>query len=409
MRIGWRLSCVNMASAAHRQLSCRKLIVAACLLVAYLQCTIAGAVNARMGGNLHISLLTCTPGNEIYSAYGHSAIRLQDSERGLDIVFNYGTFDFDTPFFVPKFLCGTLDYMLSASNFSRFIESYRREGRGVEEREVILSSSKKREVEQFLFANLQPENRFYRYDFFFDNCATRIRDLFFRCANIDGSKVKVKSEEETFRDCLHQFVGQDEWWGTGIDLILGVRADEKISEFEKAMLPQYLDSLLAKEGLLSEPKVLLERETVSPPGAYAFFSPRFFSIAMFLAVLAVCVFERRRGVWIRSVDHTLFSVASLLALLFWFLWVVSDIKITSYNMNTLWASILYVPILILMARGGCHRKAVRLMAKANVAMIVAYVCVVACGVQYGSTVGLFAAAALLLRNWALLRHLRAAS
>lgn len=409
MRTCWRTRCVNATNQVCRPRIHCKLATLAWLLLVCLQQSANANVNTKENGSLRVSLLTCTPGDEIYSAYGHSAIRLQDAERGLDVVFNYGTFDFDTPFFVPKFLCGTLDYMLSASNFSRFLEAYRREGRGVEEREVILSSSQKRDIERFLFTNLQPENRFYRYDFFFDNCATRIRDLFFRYANVDDNKVKVKSEDETFRDCLHQFVGHNEWWGTGIDLILGVRADENISEFEKAMLPKYLDSLLANEGLLGEPKVLLEREKVSTSGACAFFSPWFFSIAMLLAVLTVCVFERRRGVWIRWVDYTFFSVASLLALLFWFLWVVSDIKITSYNMNTLWASVFYVPILVLMAWGGRHRKAIRLMARANVFTIVAYVCVVVCGIQYGTTVGLFAAVALLLRNLTLLRHLRAAS
>lgn len=409
MRTSWRTRCVNTESQfCHLYVYC-KLATLALLLFVCLQQTVSANVNERGSSDIYISLLTCTPGDEIYSAYGHSAIRLKDAGRGLDVVFNYGTFDFDTPFFVPKFLCGTLDYMLSASNFSRFLEAYRREGRGVEEQEVILSSSQKRDIERFLFTNLQPENRFYRYDFFFDNCATRIRDLFFRYANIDDNRVKVKSENETFRDCLHQFVGQNEWWGTGIDLILGVRADESISEFEKAMLPKYLDLLMANEGLLGEPKVLLERANIPTLGVFAFFSPWFFSIAMFLAVLAACVFERRRGVWIRWMDYTLFSAASLLALLFWFLWVVSDIKITSYNMNTLWASALYVPILFLVVRGGHNRMAIRLMAKANVFMIVAYACVVICGIQYGTTVGLFAAATLLLRNLTLLRHLRAAS
>lgn len=408
MRTSWRTLSVNATSAAFHSLFCGKLVVSVCLLFISLQQAALANVNIASEDSLRISLLTCTPGDEIYSAYGHSAIRLMDSERGLDVVFNYGTFDFDTPFFVPKFLCGTLDYMLSASNFSRFLESYRREGRGVEEREVILSSSERREIELFLFTNLQPENRFYRYDFFFDNCATRIRDLFFRHGDVDDSKVKIKSEEETFRDCLHQFVGQNEWWGTGIDLILGVRADARISEFEKAMLPKYLDLLLANEGLLGEPKVLLERKTAPAPGIGATFSPRLFSIIMFLAILAVCVFERRRGVWVRCVDYTLFSAASLLALLFWFLWVVSDIKITSYNMNALWASALYVPILVLLSRKR-HRSAVRLMAKANVVLIVAYAVVVVCGVQYGSMVGLSASAALLLRNLAVLRHLRTES
>lgn len=407
MRIGWRPRCVGCASVCLGLFSFRKLAVFLVYLLIGLQYSLS-QVNQKSADSLRVSLLTCTPGEEIYSAYGHSAIRLQDSERGLDVVFNYGTFDFDTPFFVPKFLCGTLDYMLSASNFSWFLNSYQREGRGVVEREVILSSSRKREIEHFLFTNLQPENRFYRYDFFFDNCATRIRDLFFRYADVEDDNAKVKSEEETFRDCLHQFVGPNEWWGTGIDLILGVRADASISPFEKAMLPDYLDSLLANEGILGEPKVMLVRRVSPKPVAFDFFTPLSFSIVMLLAVSVVCLIESRRGVWVRWVDYSLFSAVSLLALLFWFLWVVSDIKITSYNMNALWASALYIPIVALLARR-CHAKAIRLMAKANVVMIVAYWCVVVCGLQYGSTLGLFVSVALLLRNLSLLRHLRESS
>lgn len=407
MRIGWRPRCVGCASVCLGLFSFRKLVVFLVYLLIGLQYSLS-QVNQKNADSLRVSLLTCTPGEEIYSAYGHSAIRLQDSERGLDVVFNYGTFDFDTPFFVPKFLCGTLDYMLSASNFSWFLNSYQREGRGVVEREVILSSSRKREIEHFLFTNLQPENRFYRYDFFFDNCATRIRDLFFRYADVEDDNAKVKSEEETFRDCLHQFVGPNEWWGTGIDLILGVRTDASISPFEKAMLPDYLDSLLANEGILGEPKVMLVRRVSPKPVAFDFFTPLSFSIVMLLAVLVVCLIESRRGVWVRWVDYSLFSAVSLLALLFWFLWVVSAIKITSYNMNALWASALYIPIVALLARR-CHAKAIRLMAKANVVMIVAYWCVVVCGLQYGSTLGLFVSVALLLRNLSLLRRLRESS
>lgn len=407
MRIGWRPRCVGCASVCLGLFSFRKLVVFLVYLLIGLQYSLS-QVNQKNADSLRVSLLTCTPGEEIYSAYGHSAIRLQDSERGLDVVFNYGTFDFDTPFFVPKFLCGTLDYMLSASNFSWFLNSYQREGRGVVEREVILSSSRKREIEHFLFTNLQPENRFYRYDFFFDNCATRIRDLFFRYADVEDDNAKVKSEEETFRDCLHQFVGPNEWWGTGIDLILGVRTDASISPFEKAMLPDYLDSLLANEGILGEPKVMLVRRVSPKPVAFDFFTPLSFSIVMLLAVSVVCLIESRRGVWVRWVDYSLFSAVSLLALLFWFLWVVSAIKITSYNMNALWASALYIPIVALLARR-CHAKAIRLMAKANVVMIVAYWCVVVCGLQYGSTLGLFVSVALLLRNLSLLRRLRESS
>ena len=190
---------------------------------------------------LRISLLTCSPGDEIYSAYGHSAVRVVDQKRGYDLVFNYGTFDFGTPYFIPKFLCGTLDYMLSVSSYQRFIRAYERERRDVVESELILSTEERADLEQFLFRNMQPENRFYRYDFFFDNCATRIRDLVFRISGRDVSAFQKADEDETFRDCLHLYVGQERWYGQGIDLILGTRADQDTSDYEKAMLPGFLE------------------------------------------------------------------------------------------------------------------------------------------------------------------------
>ena len=131
------------------------------------------ADNVNCNG-IRVSLLTCSSGGELYTAYGHSAIRVTDANLGLDVVFNYGTFDFDTPFFYLNFLNGTLDYMLSTSNYDRFLHSYQRERRGVVENELILSNSQRELIERLLIENLSPENRFYRYDFTF-NLGKRFR------------------------------------------------------------------------------------------------------------------------------------------------------------------------------------------------------------------------------------------
>ena len=379
---------------------CRIVIVLLLTLVVNLH---AKASSVNIQDSLRISLLTCSPGDEIYNSYGHSAIRVQDMRNGFDVVFNYGTFDFGTPFFVPKFLRGTLDYMLSASNFQRFIATYKREQRGVVEREFILSTSQKEEMEQFLFFNLQPENRFYRYDFFFDNCATRIRDIAFRITNKDSQKSKKLSDTETFRDCLHYFVTQNEWYGAGIDLILGVRTDKYISAYGKAMLPDFLEELLVNENLVGEPHVILERANSAKPTS-PLATPISISVIMSIVILALTVYEVKKGIWLKWVDYILFVVMSLLALLFWFLWVISEIKITTYNVNVLWASILYIPLIIGMLRR--QITIVKRLAIVNIVLLFIYSVVSICGVQFAPSIAIASAFCLTLRNVAIVYRSR---
>lgn len=372
-------------------------------LLPFVKLNAVNSVNSK-GDSIYVSLLTCTAGEEIYSAYGHSAVRVRDSSLGFDVVFNYGTFDFGTPFFVPKFLSGTLDYMLSTSDFSRFLYCYQMEGRGVVEREMILSTDQKAEVEKFLMNNLlEPGRRFYRYDFFFDNCATRIRDFALKITNKETVDCNNKNPDETFRSCIHEYVGPEKWYGTGIDLILGVRADREVSDYEKAFLPDYLEALLLKQRLLGEPKALLRRQETGQSANWIP-SPSVVATFILLIVIAISVYEAKRRLWLRWLDFSLFSIMALLSILFWFLWVVSEIKITSYNYNVLWASILYVPTIVTMVR----RKAfpTMVMAVANLIMIAAYFVLIICGIQYAPTLAVALALCLALRNACILKHLR---
>lgn len=354
--------------------------------------------------NIRVSLLTCGPGDELYTAYGHSALHVVDSALNVDVVFNYGTFDFDTPNFYGKFLNGTLDYMLSACDYSRFLRAYQRERREVREAELILSSPVKAEIEHLLIENIRPENRFYRYDFFFDNCATRIRDIVFKASAVSAEPYREEIDGSTFRDCLHEKVGPNDWSGFGIDLILGVRADKKVSAFDKAMLPDYLESLMIDAGAIAAPVVILNRpEAVLHDESVvdAMTSPLALSLFLLSIVVVVSLVEVRTQRWFKGIDIFLTVVMTLLALLFWYLWVVSEIKITSYNLNVMWASVLYVPMAVTMLRGRLSN--LKVLTKVNLAIMVAYLLCVIFGVQYASSPILIIVLTLIIRNVALLR------
>lgn len=133
-------------------------------------------LNAQDSSRLRISLLTCTPGEELYSTFGHSALRVTDSNAVTDLVYNYGTFNFDDEGFYLKFARGKLLYYVSVELFRDFAANYQYENRGITEQVLNLSGEEKIRMRHFLEENLQPQNRYYKYDFFFDNCTTRLRE-----------------------------------------------------------------------------------------------------------------------------------------------------------------------------------------------------------------------------------------
>lgn len=358
------------------------------------------ADNVNCNG-IRVSLLTCSSGGELYTAYGHSAIRVTDANLGLDVVFNYGTFDFDTPFFYLNFLNGTLDYMLSTSNYDRFLHSYQRERRGVVENELILSNSQRELIERLLIENLSPENRFYRYDFFFDNCATRIRDIVFKTTRIDKSPF-CKVDSVSFRDCLHEKVGPDEWSGFGIDLILGVRADAKTSLYDKAMLPDNLLLLMSEASLAKAPSVLLENCMAVDKGGV--FKPRIVFALLFILTVVLTVAECVWRKWFKYYDVALSVCLAILSVIFWYLWVISDIRITSYNLNVLWASLLYIPLAYAIVKS--NKNLIKGLVYANLVFLVVFSGVVIAGVQYASISILLIVSSVAIRNIAILHRLQ---
>ena len=199
----------------------------------------------QISSSTQISLLTCDPGDALYSTFGHSAIRVFDPNQDLDIVYNYGTFDFDEPNFYTKFLRGKLLYKLSRYGYSSFLNEYHREKRAIREQVLELDSLQKISFINALEENYKPENQYYLYDFFFDNCSSRIRDLAEN--HIPGfSYSDTNTEEKTYRQMLDEYLGSKPWSDFGIDLIIGAVADDQADFRSQMFLPDYLHDHLEK-------------------------------------------------------------------------------------------------------------------------------------------------------------------
>ena len=188
-----------------------------------------------------VNLITCTPGNMVHELYGHTAIRVREinKERPSDWVFNYGTFTFNQPHFIWRFVMGKVDYELSVSPYIFFYDSYLREARGVEEQVLNLTPVEQRRLVHALSENLKPENAKYRYNFFYDNCTTRAIRIIE--SNIDGRILWEGEEEakESIRDIVHQFSENSPWYKFGQDLLLGAEADRPATREVRQFSPMY--------------------------------------------------------------------------------------------------------------------------------------------------------------------------
>ncbi len=209
-----------------------------------------------------VSLLTYTPGEELYQAFGHSCIRIRDDELGLDRLYNFGTFDFDTPNFYLKFARGDLLYELAVGQTNAEINAVAAGGQGVTEVVLNFTEQEKQQLFRNLEVNLLPQNRAYRYDFIFDNCSTRVRDAFER---ISGQQLSAPNKEpRTFRQMLDPYLERIPWTQFGIYLLLGMRVDRVVTGREACFLPAGLESAV-ENGLIHGARLQLDRVRLFEP------------------------------------------------------------------------------------------------------------------------------------------------
>ena len=194
---------------------------------------------------LQISILTCAPGEDVYTAWGHTAIRIIDSSKQTDIVYNFGTFDFNTPNFLLEFIKGNLNYFLSADNFQNFILEYQYYGRSIKEQVLILTDVEKINWQNALLKNLEGNNRYYLYNFITDNCTTRVKDGFYQFANTQVPPSNIKS----FRTHVVEAPYQQgiPWIGLGIDVLLGSVSDQAPTALQAGFLPDLFFEQLAAQ------------------------------------------------------------------------------------------------------------------------------------------------------------------
>ena len=292
-----------------------------------------------------VSLLTADPGTELYSSFGHSAIRMREiGPEGRDLVFNFGTFDFDTPNFYGKFATGKLNYMLSVATYDRFIIEYDYYKRGRREQVLDLNQEQKDFLLQHLDAQYDPSRRFYKYDFFYNNCATKIRDAFDIAIGDQLVWSDSIAEEKTFRNLIDEFVLPLPWADFGIDLALGAVIDRPATELEKQFLPTYMEQAFANativengvsRPLVKQSRVLLEypKEAAQQP----LLNPTvvFWLLAVVFAVLTLYGFKK--GKLMKGLDVAFFGVLGILGVVVTFLWFFTDHSATLWNWNILWA------------------------------------------------------------------------
>lgn len=301
--------------------------------------------------SIRISLLTCTPGEELYTIFGHSAIRVVDRSANTDLVFNYGTFDFDDPDFYEKFVKGNLLYFVSVDSFPSFMWEYEYFKRGVTEQVINISCSEKHNLIAALFENAKEENRYYRYDFTHDNCTTRLRDMLEKATNHPMlTKNIVPHKRTTFRHLLHEYLNKGGWnWvKLGMDILLGSPMDKRVSNREAMYLPDYL--MKAFDSTVNNEKQLVaEKNKLIPEFVFSKSKSVFIPIVLFSTLfLFITLFSISKStLWVKTFkifDFFFFFVLGLMGLLLLFTWFGTSQPMFKNNFNLLLVLPVHLPM-----------------------------------------------------------------
>ena len=288
-------------------------------------------------GALQISILTCAPGEDVYTAWGHTAIRIIDSAKQTDIVYNFGTFDFNTPNFLVEFVKGNLNYFLSADNFQNFILEYQYFGRSIKEQVLVLSDTDKIKWQNALQKNLEGNNRYYLYNFITDNCTTRVKDGFYQFASTQVPASKIKS----FRTHVVEAPYQQgiPWIGLGIDVLLGAVSDQAPTALQAGFLPDLLFEQLAAqpEFIATIQNYDFTRRTASKPT-----DPIYYIVGLILVYLFVGKWNARWAVIAaKFLDIVLLFIFGLGGSLLVYMSLFSKHTACHNNFNIAWIHPLY--------------------------------------------------------------------
>lgn len=307
----------------------------------------------RLSPDASVSLLTCGPGNEMYSFFGHTALRVSDPSNRVNRVYNYGTFDFTVPNFYWQFIQGKMYYMLSVSRFEGFLNEYISENRYIKELPLTIPQEAKQELYELLEINYRPENRHYWYDFTRDNCTTRVRDIVAKATGGAYQWPQDAGSGLTYRQLLLPYLKAHPWERTGILLLLTAGADKPASLEEYMFLPERMHICFAGASTPAGDRLTgAERQIFTPTPADNGVSGIFHPYVIFAVVAAVSLFLGFRKNISKLVACIWFSliflISGLLGILFTFMWFGSEHWICHANLNIAWAFPLHIVLALLL-------------------------------------------------------------
>ncbi|OUR93387.1 hypothetical protein A9Q87_05440 [Flavobacteriales bacterium 34_180_T64] len=304
-----------------------------------------------------ISVLTIGPGTSLNDAFGHNAFRVKDNSYGIDLVYGYGEYDFDAPNFYLKFAQGKLNYLLSKDNYDRFYKYYVYQDRTISEQILNLSQGEKQHLFNFLQENYKPENRRYLYDFFYDNCATKMRDVLELAKE---SKLNFPLTEDyepkTFRNLIHEHVNRNTWGSFGIDIALGSVIDKEATPYEQMYLPKYIYEFFktatfdSSHKLVRKSQILYRQKGNSTSKLNVLFSPLIVMSILAFIILFITYSDYKKQKRSRWLDIVLCSITGLIGLCILLLWFATDHSATAQNYNVLWACPLNLFIIVQLTR-----------------------------------------------------------
>ncbi len=301
--------------------------------------------------SIQISLLTVSPGQEVYEVFGHTALRVKQGER--DWVFNYGLFDFEAPNFIYRFVKGETDYQLGINNFQSFLVSYAMRGAEVREQTLNINQEEAKRILEALLENYKPENRVYRYNFFHDNCATRPRDMIIE--NIDHEvRYTDTSAEKSYRTWVREKTQAYPWLMFGMDLALGSKAD-LLATYQRAMfLPEELHKsfnnaikIPMRDPLVLTDEVLLTADpSAVETSSFKMIGPATLGYILWALILLLSIYDFKAGQPSRWLDTVLFLIAGIAGCIIYFLNFVSVHPAVDANFHTFWLHPIYLLLCI---------------------------------------------------------------
>ncbi len=291
-----------------------------------------------------VSILTIGPGNSLSDAFGHSGIRVIDRVNDYDIVFNYGVYDFNAPNFYGNFVKGRPIYSLGLNNYENFYKNYVNQSRQIIEQKLDLSEYKKRVFVNRLITNSKEANKFYEYNYFENNCSTKIADIFNEILEEDIKNEglhKVNVGPNSYRKLVYENINPNSWGALGIDICLGAIIDKNINSQDELFLPYNLKSYFddlgnsnIRNGNLVTTSVLF--------GEYSKYtetliSPIYLLLILSLIIISITYIDYLRRTRSVLLDSIVLLITGIIGLLLIYLWFFSNHTASAWNYNLLWA------------------------------------------------------------------------